>query len=112
MAESLAELRDLARSTFEAARDALVRIEDAAQAEERPALLALARAYAGLLGPLRDYLAGAQQGRPMPRQLARRLGEHIAAMAPQAEEIGSLSLHPDVAELTRLVDAAEAAAGS
>ena len=88
-------------------REALAVVEEAAQADDDAAWLDLSRAYALLVSPLRDYLSGAQMGRPSPRQLAKRLAELRKGFGGHDARIATLALHPDVAELEALCRDAE-----
>lgn len=106
---SLDRLNQLVRDAFSGAQESLVRIEEEAQREDRPVLHELSQAYAKLLAPLRDYVAGANIGRPLPRQLSKRLSEPLDAIIDREEDIRILGLKPDVADLTDLVREAETA---
>lgn len=88
--------------TMDAIRESLVAIEAAAQEQDLPTYHALARLYASTLPPLRDYLAGLQAGRPMPRNLGTRLLEVAESLTPLAGLVERLGLHPDLGELRGL----------
>ncbi|MBI2077293.1 MAG: hypothetical protein HYT80_02825 [Euryarchaeota archaeon] len=83
-------------------REALAVVEEAAQADDDDAWLDLSRAYALMVAPLRDYLAGHERGRPLPKQLGKRLGDLRAAFVAHADHIATLALHPDLAEIDAL----------
>lgn len=92
----------IVQETMEAVRDSLVVIEEAAQREEQPTHHALARIYAGLVPLMREYLSGLERGRPLPRQLARRVLEAVDELAPLRDLVAGLGLHPDSEELRQL----------
>jgi hypothetical protein len=106
---TLDDVTKLVRDAFDQAQESLVRLEEAAQAEDRPALHRLSQAYARLLSPLRDFLAGVNMGRALPRQLAKRIAEPSDAIFELVEDVRSLGLLPDGDALTRLIETAETA---
>jgi hypothetical protein len=105
----LATLQQAVAEVLDGVRDSLGRIEEAAQLDEDERLLHVSRHYAGLIGPLRDYLTGASLGRPTPRQLAQRLTEGRARLTEFEDLIVALSLHPDLQELAVLSQEAQSA---
>lgn len=105
----LEELTRSVRATMDQVREALARLESEAQARDRPEVHALSQAYARLVALLRDYLAGAQRGRPLPRQLARRLADQLEPLVDHESEIARLGLAPSVSEVTELIRLAESA---
>ena len=106
---TIEEVNALVRVAFEQAQTSLVVLEEAAQQEDRPVLHALSQAYARLLSPLRDYVAGANMGRPLPRQLAKRVSEPVDAIFEHTAEVAALGLKPDADALTNLIRVAESA---
>lgn len=104
---TLDELTLLVRETFGQTQDSLGKLEVAAQSEDRPEFHRLAQAYARLLSPLRDYVTSVNMGRPLPRQLAKRISEPVDPIFELPHEVQELGLHPDGDALTRLVQMAE-----
>lgn len=88
--------------TMEAVRESLLAIELAAQADDQPTLHALSRAYASTVAPFREYLAGLERGRPMPRALGSRILETVDQLLPLRDQVRGLGLHPDVEELRQM----------
>lgn len=107
---TIEEVNALVRLAFEQAQGALVTLEEAARQEDRSALHELSQAYARILSPLRDYVVGANMGRALPKQLAKRVSEPADAIFDHVDEVAKLGLKPDAESLTALIRAAESAA--
>ena len=103
------DVTKLVREAFAQAQESLVRLEEAAQADDRPVLHSLSKAYARLLSPLRDYIGSVNMGRASPRQLAWSVSEPSEAIYDFVDDVREFGLQPDAEALTRLVRAAESA---
>lgn len=91
------------------ARDALARIEQAAQRGDSPPLHELSRAYARFCLHAREYLSGFATGRVYPRRLARSLDETVQTVAAHSALVRDLGLGLDETSLAKLRDEALAA---
>ncbi|HLE47737.1 MAG TPA: hypothetical protein VI818_05515 [Candidatus Thermoplasmatota archaeon] len=87
---------------LEDVREALALVEEAAQSDDDSGWLDLSRGYALLVAPMREYLTGAERARPLPRQLAKKIGELRSGLLPHEERIALLALHPDLSDLEAL----------
>ena len=109
-------MKDAALDAFEArvrefldrARTTLGAIEmHVRETEEAPALMQASRAYARFCMHARDYVSGAQTGRPLPRRLAQRLLELRDELLPNEAALSGIGAGPSAQELADLAASAE-----
>jgi len=97
------------REALEKAKDSLGRIEMHVREEgERADLMQASRLYAQFCMHVRDYLTGVHQRRPLPHRFAQRVAPLRDELAPYADALAALDLHPSPAELDALVQSADA----
>lgn len=106
---NLQELSHEVQAQLESAREALLRLEQAAQAGDRPEIHAASRLYAQFCAHARGYLSGAQMGRPYPRRFGQQLGELLANLQDYEALARELALSPSMEDLARLVRLAQEA---
>jgi hypothetical protein len=94
MSEPLSSIHALAEAAVDVVRDALGRVEEAAQRDDDAKWMDLSRRFAVIVTPLRDYLNGVQRGRDLPQTLAQRLDPLLDAL----DQVGDATLEIGVAD--------------
>lgn len=108
MIESAARVPSLAENAVEVVRDALGRIEEAAQQDDDAKWLDLSRRFALVVSPLRDYLNAVQMGRDQPHYLARKLEPLLDSIDEAQDLTHEIGLDDHVAALRMLAREAQA----